>query len=307
MSQSPRCHPCFFRSLQRKSHQHFFFKYIMLPNSGVKLPNSGVEIPFIFASTLRQWSWLLQLMDEMEIFPDVITMNTLASVTKLPKEVEGHHLAIFFTPIPNGLKKTQPLIFVNTLWHIVAWFCRLKNVCCLDVEVVCLKHEPCTTIWKDWTLEVLKCLHHSPWNQHSPWKWIVGRLVSFWGPAYFHGRTVGFREGKSKRSLCISEPWRHPCALKTHKSSFVCRSPPPPRNTAKGSFFGGILTPKDCILILVAIGILEGGYIHTSTWWLPDCSSNTKSIIEQWKQKNGYSGNIGDYTTQLKRDHNNLL
>ena len=28
-----------------------------------------------------------------------------------------------------------------------------------------------------------------------PWKWMVGRCISFWGPAYFQGRAVSFREG----------------------------------------------------------------------------------------------------------------
>ena len=29
-----------------------------------------------------------------------------------------------------------------------------------------------------------------------PWKWMVGRWVSFWDPSYFQGRTVSFREGR---------------------------------------------------------------------------------------------------------------
>ena len=28
------------------------------------------------------------------------------------------------------------------------------------------------------------------------WKWMVGRLISFWGPAYFQGQAVSFRECK---------------------------------------------------------------------------------------------------------------
>ena len=32
------------------------------------------------------------------------------------------------------------------------------------------------------------------------WKWMVGRLLTFWGPAYFQVRTVSFREGIS--SFC---------------------------------------------------------------------------------------------------------
>ena len=27
-----------------------------------------------------------------------------------------------------------------------------------------------------------------------PWKWMFGRLISFWGPAYFQGRAVSFRK-----------------------------------------------------------------------------------------------------------------
>ena len=35
-------------------------------------------------------------------------------------------------------------------------------------------------------------------NSKSPWKSIVGRWISFWGPAYFQGLAVSFREGNCK-------------------------------------------------------------------------------------------------------------
>ena len=31
---------------------------------------------------------------------------------------------------------------------------------------------------------------YPPWNEHSTWKWMVGRLVSFWVLAYFQGRLL---------------------------------------------------------------------------------------------------------------------
>ena len=41
----------------------------------------------------------------------------------------------------------------------------------------------CPTVWQ-----------YPPQNQHSPWKRMVGRWLSFWGLAYFQGRTVSFKE-----------------------------------------------------------------------------------------------------------------
>lgn len=34
-----------------------------------------------------------------------------------------------------------------------------------------------------------------PEMKHNIWKWMLGILVSFWGPAYFPRQTVSFREG----------------------------------------------------------------------------------------------------------------
>ena len=36
-------------------------------------------------------------------------------------------------------------------------------------------------------------------NGFSPWKWMGRTLVSFWGPAYFQGQTVSFRECMSRK------------------------------------------------------------------------------------------------------------
>ena len=51
------------------------------------------------------------------------------------------------------------------------------------------------------------------WNQHRPWKSMVGRWSSFWDFVYFQGRTVSFREGISysmkEGSLLIKQPGFH--------------------------------------------------------------------------------------------------
>ena len=66
---------------------------------------------------------------------------------------------------------------------------------------------------------------YPPWNYHSTWKWMVGRLVSCWEGLIFRGY-VGFREGKWIRNpntchskirrdhgSCCSEAQLEPCTF----------------------------------------------------------------------------------------------
>ena len=49
--------------------------------------------------------------------------------------------------------------------------------------------QPVVNEWKWWNT-------YPPWNQQGTWKSIFwNTIVSFWGPAYFQGQTVSFREG----------------------------------------------------------------------------------------------------------------
>ncbi len=48
--------------------------------------------------------------------------------------------------------------------------------------------------WNSWNGR-LACTTLPETNSKSTRKWMVGILISFWGPAYFQGRAVSFREG----------------------------------------------------------------------------------------------------------------
>ena len=58
------------------------------------------------------------------------------------------------------------------------------------------------------------------WIRYPPWKWMVGILVSFWGPAHFQVRTVSFREGIGARTRSFNEPIRRYRWKFLHKGDF---------------------------------------------------------------------------------------
>ena len=78
--------------------------------------------------------------------------------------------------------------------------CRFLDVCCPFVKL--------GDVWKK-RIEGLP----SPKLTVCTWKWMVGRLLSFWGPAYFQGRLL-FVSGSVKNTWKPShqkiEPWS-PC------------------------------------------------------------------------------------------------
>ena len=120
------------------------------------------------------------------------------------------------------------LIFTLSIWSlkVKAWAClsfwwcpraseviSYKHVCCMNH---CFSSMNCIPPWKKKTPKTNdKPNISAPKVEHSPWKMVVGRVLSYWVPVTFQGRAVELREGLWLISCPAVSPhfrfWRLPC------------------------------------------------------------------------------------------------
>ena len=129
---------------------------------------------------------------------------------------------------------------------------------------------------------------YPPWNYHSTWKWMVGRLVSCWEGLIFRGY-VGFREGKWIRNpntchskirrdhgSCCSEAQLEPCTFGiayqwswTHSAGGSGRYP-----------HGGITMYNHRVLVVVFV--LEWTKSVLFERWHIETVVNIQKILSRW-------------------------
>ncbi len=130
-------------------------------------------------------------------------------VKKFSRDVKCQRFAtprFLATPtVPTELRK-QSLSGTITYWELTKTPTCSKGVC----DLLAVKEFLFQRTWKicswNWIISLGLGANKKYWKPPAnllpslkltarPWKWMVGRWISFWGPAQFQGRTVSFREG----------------------------------------------------------------------------------------------------------------
>ncbi len=96
----------------------------------------------------------------------------------------------------------------------------LSSGCCIDAHQW-PHHLPAIEpqLWAE-TLHASMVFTLPETNSESPWKWMVGILLSYWGPAYFQGRAVSFREGTVFLLHLFTKPRQYSIAKRFKPESF---------------------------------------------------------------------------------------